>query len=172
MQFIGSSSESRPGFRIFAYCNYCKAQAHSPLTPFPAPRSLRDNIRVGDLLPLDRGSAGHVLQDFPRIEALKRKASPLILTLGDLDPDAAGLSAPVFGADGAIGDAISLSGLRTRFHGRPLARIGKLLLAAAAGLTARLGGDEELLRSRASSAPVIMRAAPRRRTNAAIRRTA
>jgi DNA-binding IclR family transcriptional regulator len=129
-------------------------------------RSVRDNIRVGDLLPLDRGAGGRVLQTFARIDMVKKKSPPLILSMGELDPDAAGLSGPVFGADGVIRGAISLSGLSTRFRGRALGRMAKILLDAVADLTSRLGGDDSLLRSHAKVGPMTFRAAGKMGRNA------
>ncbi|HZV91933.1 MAG TPA: helix-turn-helix domain-containing protein, partial [Caldimonas sp.] len=69
-----------------------------------SPRSIRDHIHVGDLLPLDKGAAGRVLASFdsalvPR-ESFPRQV--LIATVGEREPDIAAIAAPVFGPHGSL----------------------------------------------------------------------
>ena len=110
-------------------------------------RSVRDHVNVGDILPLERGSGGRVLLAFDADNAAARR-SMLILTVGERDPDSAGMSAPVFGPGGALRGAISLSGPATRFTDAALlARSSKSLLHAAIELTTRFGGDPAALRA-------------------------
>ena len=78
----------------------------------PSPHAVRDNIETGDLLPLDRGAAGRVLQAYghagdPELGQRIRREQVVLLT-GDRDPELAGIAAPVFGALGEVVGAITL----------------------------------------------------------------
>lgn len=108
-----------------------------------SPRSVRDHVRVGDLLPLDRGAAGHILTKFDpanRDNSLIPE-SPIVITFGEQDPDAAGVAAPIFAAGNALRGAISLSGPMSRFTAAVLPRMSEMVTAAAIELTNRLGGN-------------------------------
>jgi DNA-binding IclR family transcriptional regulator len=64
------------------------------------------------------GSSGQVLDAFSLCKGKQaadiRKAG-YYLSLGERDPDVAGLSVPVLGLEGELLGAVSLSGLRARF---------------------------------------------------------
>ena len=77
-----------------------------------SPRSIRDHIKVGDLLPLDRGAAGRVLTASPNADAAD--AYRTIVSLGERDPEVAAVSGPVY-SRGQIVAALSVSGPRNRF---------------------------------------------------------
>lgn len=73
-----------------------------------SPKTVRDHIRVGDLLPRDRGAAGHVLD---------HSVDGVIATYvsrGERDPDLAAIAGPVFEDRKLIG-AIQVSGPISRF---------------------------------------------------------
>ncbi len=110
-----------------------------------ASRSIRDHVRQGDILPLDRGAAGRVLLVF---DSAARKTAwpdpPIIVTIGEREPDIAALAAPVFGIDRSLRGALAISGPSSRFSSSMIARNRKLLLEAAKKLTGRLGGDISL----------------------------
>jgi DNA-binding IclR family transcriptional regulator len=107
--------------------------------------SIRDHVKVGDILPLDKGSGGHVLRAFD--PSAKGKPKSFIMTsFRERDAQAAGMSAPVFGPGGTLRGAISISGPVARFGTAVLPKLSKAVLGAAADLTARLGGDAEPLR--------------------------
>lgn len=112
-----------------------------------SPRSIRDHIHIGDLLPLDRGAAGRVLSSFDRTltEPAKFPAHPLIATVGEREPDIAAIAAPVFGPQGSLGGALAISGPATRFALELIPTMSQALLAAATELTRRLGGDSSVL---------------------------
>ncbi len=95
-----------------------------------SPQSVRDNIRAGDILPIDRGSGARVLIAFSAREtraestndstntpqtAQDRQISALIreqgffAAVGDRLADVAGISAPVFKRDGSIAGALTLT---------------------------------------------------------------
>ena len=81
-------------------------------------RLARDHIEEGEIIPLSMGSSGRVLDAYSIRQGKKatsiRKAG-YYLSLGERDPDVAGLSVPVLGLEGELLGAVSLSGLRVRF---------------------------------------------------------
>jgi DNA-binding IclR family transcriptional regulator len=85
-----------------------------------SPQVLRDHVRAGDLLPIDRGAGARVLAAFgpPVAGALSKADRKLYDTIraqgycalvGDRTPDLAGVSAPVFRADGTLAGAVTLT---------------------------------------------------------------
>ncbi|NRF66182.1 IclR family transcriptional regulator [Aquincola sp. S2] len=105
-----------------------------------SPQVLRDHIRAGDVLPLKRGAGGRMLLAHgtpPARGALYeqiRRDGVCVLS-GDRVPDLTGISAPVFGPDGALAGALTLTMPTQRLQPRFAAQVK----AAAAGLSARLG---------------------------------
>jgi len=107
--------------------------------------SIRDHIKEGDRLSLNKGAAGHVLRQF---EVLSSRPSELLLGLkslpyasfGERDAETAAIAVPVFGPREQLIGAISISGPVTRFAPDALARMGPSLVAAAHSLSERLGG--------------------------------
>lgn len=105
--------------------------------------SVRDHVRVGDLLPLDRGAAGRILRE----GGLDGSAPPkvdLVVTRGERDPETAAVAAPVYGPADVLRGALSLSGPVSRFTVDLQKRSSALLREAAADLTQRLGGSATL----------------------------
>lgn len=105
-----------------------------------SPQLLRDHTRAGDLLPLDRGAGGRVLLAFSgqrgALYAQIRRDGHLLRT-GDRVPELTGISAPVWGADGGLVGALTLTLPEQRLRPGLLAQV----VAAAAQLSARLGGS-------------------------------
>lgn len=112
-----------------------------------SPRSIRDHVRTGDLLPLDKGAAGRVLASFDRqlTDPADFPAQPLIATVGEREPDIAAIAAPVFGPQGSLRGALALSGPAMRFSLDLVPGMSQALLQAAVELTRRLGGDASML---------------------------
>jgi DNA-binding IclR family transcriptional regulator len=112
-----------------------------------SPRSVRDHIRTGDLLPLDRGAAGRVLASFDK--ALTPPDSfpiqPFIITVGEREPDIGAIASPVFGPQGTLRGALAISGPAARFSPALIPGMTQSLLRAAADLTRRLGGETSRL---------------------------
>jgi DNA-binding IclR family transcriptional regulator len=106
-----------------------------------SPQPLSDQSRVGDLLPMDRGSGGHVLlafrgkpgRTYDRIRKQGYAASPI----SDRSPELAGISAPVF--DSAVGlvGAVTLTMPVHRYKEEHV----KTVRDAAERLTRELGGS-------------------------------
>jgi DNA-binding IclR family transcriptional regulator len=113
-------------------------------------RSIRDHVRAGDLLPLNKGSAGRVLLAFdPTLTPQERfPRSPVIVSRGEREPDIAAVAVPVFGPGPSLRGALAVSGPSVRFSDEAVAAISGSLIAAAADLTRRLGGNPSLLEER------------------------
>jgi DNA-binding IclR family transcriptional regulator len=124
-----------------------------------SPKSLRDHIHIGDLLPLDKGAAGRVLTTFDRTltDEADFPAHPLIATVGEREADIAAIAAPVFGPQGSLRGAMAISGPAARFAVDAVPSMSKALLDAAIELTRRLGGDASILQH---AAPLTRLTAP------------
>lgn len=103
-----------------------------------SPSPIRDDLQPGDLLPLPLGAGARVLLRFA--EGAGAPGPRVIATFGERSPETAAVAAPVFQAGGVLAGALSVSGPRERLAARREA-LEALVERAAAGLTARLGGD-------------------------------
>jgi DNA-binding IclR family transcriptional regulator len=88
---------------------------------------LRDHIREGELLPLHKGAGGRVLLAFspPGCFKVSAKDEKLLAQIkqqgyfaavGDRTPDLAGISAPVFHANGALAASLTLTMASSRYR--------------------------------------------------------
>ena len=101
-------------------------------------QALRDHIKVGDLLPIDKGAGGKVLTAFEGVPgkiASKIRKDMVLAVSGDRVKEISGISAPVFNSEGLIG-VITLTMPTYRFDNRQAA----LVKASAEKLTKLLGG--------------------------------
>lgn len=110
-----------------------------------SPHPVRDHIRAGDRLPLDRGSGARVLAAFgdgpaPRPGTAEHRLRARIreqgyfTAVGDRLAEVAGISAPVFHADGRLAAALTLTMPAHRYDERHARHV----LAAARKLHARV----------------------------------
>jgi DNA-binding IclR family transcriptional regulator len=94
-----------------------------------SPHPVRDHIRAGDVLPLNRGTGGRVLTAFdPGLVKIARPAERKVLAeirergfhaaMGDRLAGVAGISAPVFHADGSIAASVTLTMPSHRYEER------------------------------------------------------
>ena len=110
-----------------------------------SPQPVRDHIRAGDMLPLARGSGGRILSAYD--PELARAAPPrdrrvlaqtreqgYFASVGDRLAEVAGISAPVFHADGRIAASLTLTMPSHRYDERYV----KLVLQAARRLTGQV----------------------------------
>lgn len=109
---------------------------------------IRYMVREGDVLPLKAGSGGRVLAAFSGAEGepydtIRRTYH--YISLGDRDPETAGMSAPVFGPGRALVGALTLAGPRSRVDAAFLDRMKSPLLEAAARATRSFGEDASAL---------------------------
>lgn len=112
-----------------------------------SPRAISDNVQQDELLPLDKGAGGHVLQAFSnvpgeRYDAIRR--DHICLTMGERDQETAALACPVFGPENQLEGALSLSGPLHRFTPEAVYAMQAHLLAAASKLTMLFGGDSSV----------------------------
>lgn len=101
-----------------------------------------DRVRVGDILPLDAGAAGRILRNSRGLPASRnREIAKAHVSYGERDPSCAAVAAPVFGAEGVVVGAISVSGPRERFSDSAVAHMSEIIVEAAAMATEALGGS-------------------------------
>jgi DNA-binding IclR family transcriptional regulator len=117
--------------------------------------AIRYTIREGDVLPLLAGSGGRVLAAFSGqqgepYETIRKTYHSL--SVGDRDPETAGVSAPVFGPGHALLGAMTLSGPSTRVDAAFLQRMKNPLIEAAARATRAFGEDASMLEQAARKA--------------------
>ena len=106
--------------------------------------AVRDHVREGDILPLERGSGGRILLAFDGekgepYETVRREYC--YASVGERDAETAGVSVPVFGAGQLLVGALTLAGPRSRIDATFIANARALLLRAAIRATGSLGGD-------------------------------
>jgi DNA-binding IclR family transcriptional regulator len=132
-----------------------------------SPKSVRDHVRAGDLLPIDRGAAGRVLREFADGEGASKRVH-VVSSLGERDGETGALAVPIFGAAQALIGALSVSGPVARFTEVSVALIAESLIDAARRLTERLGGDSSVYER--SAVPAARKTKlPRAAVNAAAR---
>lgn len=105
--------------------------------------STLDRVQAGDILPVERGAAGRILLAFsnePGRLYHQLRQNYFAMSMGERDPACAGVACPVFGPDGAVRAALSLSGPRERFTPAAIARMRDQLFVAAKDVTMKLGG--------------------------------
>lgn len=110
-----------------------------------SPHPVRDHIRAGDVLPLGRGTGGRVLVAFDpalartwghqdRALYARIRADGYAAGVGDRLHEVAGISAPVFHADGSLAAAVTLTMPAHRYDQRYV----KAVLEAARGLSGQV----------------------------------
>jgi DNA-binding IclR family transcriptional regulator len=117
---------------------------------------VRDHIREGDILPLDKGSGGRVLCAFLNMKGDIYKSirrDYFYASEGERDSETAGISAPVFGPGGSLLGVLTLAGPRSRVDATFMEKMRKPLLAAAALATGNSGGDARALQTAMDVAP-------------------
>ncbi len=107
-----------------------------------SPQVLRDHVRAGDLLPADRGVGARVLIAFgpdplpagDRALYERIRSEGFCALVGDRSAELAGISAPVFHADGALAGAVTLTMPAHRYDAGAIDAVRE----AAASLTGRV----------------------------------
>jgi DNA-binding IclR family transcriptional regulator len=83
-----------------------------------SPQPIRDHVKVGDLVPIDRGAGGRVIRAFEGAKGAnyeKIRKDGVVALVGDRSPDLAGIAAPVFRAQGELAGAVTLTMPANRF---------------------------------------------------------
>ncbi|PLZ03539.1 IclR family transcriptional regulator [Burkholderia sp. WAC0059] len=120
--------------------------------------SIRAEVQQGDVQPLERGAGGRVLLAFSGApgepyESIRRHY--VYLSVGERDPETAGISAPVFGPRQQIVGALGLVAPVSRMGMAEMERYRPRLLHFAARATTLLGGDPAPLAAAAADAPAL-----------------
>jgi DNA-binding IclR family transcriptional regulator len=106
---------------------------------------IRDAIREGDRLPIDKGAAPQILIAFGERKNGKRyekiRAEGFCASFGEYDPEIAALSVPVLTANHELLGALTLSGPRYRYEHVDTRGMVEALFAGARKLTQLFGGD-------------------------------
>lgn len=102
---------------------------------------VRQHIRVGEYLPLDRGASGHVLRAFsgepgPFYDTIRRRG--FYVSVGERDRVRSSISTPVFGAGRHLYGALCISGMADELGRTALLGHRDVLLAAAGKLSRAL----------------------------------
>lgn len=108
-------------------------------------RMIRDAIREGDRLPIDKGAAPQILIAFGERKNGKRyekiRAEGFCASFGEYDPEIAALSVPVLTANQDLLGALTLSGPRYRYEHVDTSGMVEALFTGARKLTQLFGGD-------------------------------
>jgi DNA-binding IclR family transcriptional regulator len=112
--------------------------------------AIRDHVREGDVLPMDKGSGGRVLSAFDGghgelFERIRRDG--YYLSVGERDADTAGISTPVLSAARPLAGVFTLAGPRSRVDEALMLRMRQPMLEAAIEASEQLGGDAAPLRA-------------------------
>jgi DNA-binding IclR family transcriptional regulator len=126
--------------------------------------AVRDHVREGDVLPLDRGSGGRILRAFSGAkgepyESIRREHC--YASVGERDTETAGISVPIFGSGQLLLGALTLAGPRSRIDETFIANARALLLRVAARATSALGGDASPIEGALASILAGKRRSPR-----------
>lgn len=109
-----------------------------------SPQNVRESIfREGERLPLDKGPTSMLLRAFSGAHGKpfdKMRRNVAAVSLGLYRPDVAGISCPVFAAEGVLAGALTLTGPRQRFDARAVARMTAAIKRSAGKITQSLGG--------------------------------
>jgi len=106
--------------------------------------AVRDHVREGDVLPLERGSGGRILLAFggargQPYETIRKEYC--YASVGERDSETAGVSAPFFGSGQVLLGTLTLAGPRSRIDETFIANARAQLLRASSRATRALGGD-------------------------------
>lgn len=98
---------------------------------------VRHHLDEGSRLPMDRGASAHVLRAWSGADdaaAVATRRAGYHISIGERSPEVSAVAAPVFGAEGQLRGALTVSGLSSRFDtaareaaaGRVLEAAGRL----------------------------------------------
>lgn len=104
------------------------------------------SVRPGSRRELNKGAASVTLLQFDAgLRAPITREAMVVVSVGNVDLDMAAIGVPVFGANGVLQGAITLSGPSLRFTQEHVARLAPVAVEAAIALSLRLGATPGLL---------------------------
>jgi DNA-binding IclR family transcriptional regulator len=136
LQYMVNQGSESGSFHV-----YHDARTRICLLRVDSHHSTLDRIRVGDLLPLDRGAAGRLIVLHRQGGLVTSKDGLLTLSMGERDPNCAAVASPVFGPGNEFCGAISLSGPKERFSPAAIKKMSRMVQEAAEKATRMLGGN-------------------------------
>lgn len=107
-----------------------------------SPKLLRDHVRAGDLLPMNRGAGGRVLMAYAGAKGRiydQVRTDGYVMLSSDRIPGLVGISAPVWNADGQMVGALTLTAPEQRVK----AHFVNELRASASRVSALLGAKSQ-----------------------------
>ncbi len=120
---------------------YHDAESRICLLRVDSHHSTLDRVRVGDLLPLDRGAAGRLITLFHGTGAAPSRDNVITVSMGERDGNCAAVASPVFGPDNDFCGAISLSGPKERYTAAAIKKMSLMVQESAKKATIALGGS-------------------------------
>ena len=107
------------------------------------PQSVRHNVRIGERLPLDKGSPGRVILAFSGAqgepyETIRTRG--FHISLGEREPDVSSVAAPVFRTGWNLLGSMCISGPSSRLTRAKLEKYARTVVAAANQLSYALAG--------------------------------
>ncbi len=114
------------------------------LLRYDSEQSIRHHVRVGEILPLERGAPGRTILAYQAEEGAvydEIRAKGYYFTAGERDPQVASLAVPIFEDGDRLFGALAVTGPPGRFHSAAVTSHLPHLRSAAASLTRSLGGD-------------------------------
>ena len=108
-----------------------------------SPQTVRDHLKPGSILPMNKGAAGRVIMAFspPYPKPYRAIRESIVdMSISEITPDVASICAPIFDGQGIAG-AIALSGPKTRFTPTALRAMKKEILVTAQAMSSALSGD-------------------------------
>lgn len=108
------------------------------------PQALRHHARMGEGLPLDRGSPGRVLLAFsgePGDIYERIRQQGYYWSISEREQGVATVSAPVFGIHWRLIGSVCISGPASRLPAERLQMLAKVVITAANGLSHKLAGN-------------------------------
>lgn len=110
------------------------------------PKAIRHHIRMGEVLPLEKGSPGRVLLAFsgePGALYERIRRDGFYISIGEREAEIASVSAPVFGSNWRLLGALSVSGPAGRLPRAKLQGFAKLVSQKASQLSYALSGGAQ-----------------------------
>jgi len=128
-----------------------------------SPYSLRVSVQPGSFLPMDQSATGQVLRAFGTGLEHAGPSDQWVRTSTNVGPEhSSSMSSPVFGVDGHLAGALTLSGPTSRFNSTLDKKTQSRLLAAAHALSIKLGASLPPLRKQRKPAERAAKAASRK----------